>query len=188
MQRRSLIQTFFSWMLLAPSRLRAQAPLFPGSHEAALKELAASVLPESLGRSRTDTVALQFVRWVAEYNGRAEMQTGYGFTRIRYKPASPASRYLEQLDQLASTAFLQSDVASRRLKIGQALAAANVKELPFIPDGTHVASDLMAFYFQGSEANDLAYLARVGKDKCRGLKNSGDVPAAMKQDGVSAQV
>jgi hypothetical protein len=116
------------------------------------------------------------------------MQTGYGFTRVRYKPASPVSRYLEQLDQLASDALKQSDVALRRSKIVGELKAANVKDLASYPDGTHIASDLMSFYFQSSEANDRAYEANVGRDKCRGLRNSGAVPTGLKQDVSSDKV
>ena len=114
MHRRTLIQSLFAWISLQGSRLRAQTASFPGKHESTLKELAATVLPESLGRAGTDSVALQFVRWVQEYRAGAEMQTGYGATRIRYKPASPAATYLEQLDQLSSGALAQSGIAATK--------------------------------------------------------------------------
>ena len=41
--------------------------------------------------------------------------------------------------------------------LSDALAAAKVTELPGRPTGRHIVSDLMAFYFRSSEANDLAY-------------------------------
>jgi hypothetical protein len=186
MQRRTLIQTLITWASFKSSRLWAQAPAFPGKHEATLKDLAAAVLPESLGRSGTDVVAVQFVRWVQEYRVGAELQTGYGATRVRYQQASPATRYLEQLDQLASGALAQKSLAARRQGIAQAIESANVKDLAQIPNGAHVVSDLMTFYFHSSEANDRAYLAEVGKDKCRTLKNSGSVPAALKQGSTNA--
>jgi hypothetical protein len=186
MQRRRLIQTVFTWIALAGSRLWAQPTVFPGKHESTLKDLAAAVLPESLGRSGTDAVALQFVRWVQEYRVGAELQTGYGATRVRYQQASPAPRYLEQLDQLASAALAQKSLAARRQAIAQALQSANVKDLGLLPNGAHIASDLMTFYFHSSEANDRAYLAEVGKDKCRGLKNAGSIPAALKRGSASA--
>jgi hypothetical protein len=187
MHRRTLIQSLFSWVPLQGLRVWAQTTSFPGKHDSTLKELAATVLPESLGRAGTDAVALQFVRWVREYRAGAEMQTGYGLTRVRYKPASPAPGYLEQLDQIASGALAQSGMAARRIKIAEALHAANIKDLPFVPDGTHIAADLMTFYFQSPEANDLAYLAAIGKDKCRTLKNSGSVPIALKQAALKKE-
>jgi hypothetical protein len=48
--------------------------------------------------------------------------------------------------------------------------------LPRTPDGKHVASDLMAFYFNSSEANDLCYRAHIGRDECRGLAGSDREP------------
>ncbi|MCU1260684.1 MAG: hypothetical protein JWO80_3569 [Bryobacterales bacterium] len=186
MRRRTLIQSLFAWISLQRSRVWAQTASFPGKHDSTLKELAATVLPESLGRAATDAVALQFVRWVREYRAGAEMQTGYGFTRVRYKPGSPAPGYLAQLDRIASGVLSGSGMAARRAKIAEALQAANIKDLPLVPDGTHIAADLMAFYFQSPEANDLAYLAAIGKDKCRTLKNAGSVPAALKKGTSNA--
>lgn len=148
--------------------------------EAALKELAWTVLPSTLGRAHTDAIAAQFARWVVEYRAGAEMQPGYGFPRVRYKGSSPAPRYLEQLDQLASGALAEPDVAARRGKIAEALRAANIKDISSIPDGSHVVSDLMSFYFHSPEANDLAYDAAIGRDQCRTLKDSGSVPAPLK--------
>ena len=188
MHRRTLIQSLLASVSLQGSRLRAQTPSFPGKHESTLKELAATVLPESLGRAGTDSVALQFVRWVQEYRAGAEMQTGYGTTRIRYKPASPAAIYLDQLDQLSSGALAQNGIAARRLKIAEALQAANITDLPQAPDGVHIVSDLMTFYFQTSEANDITYLAAIGKDKCRTLKNCGNVPTALKKVTANAKL
>jgi hypothetical protein len=186
MQRRTLIRSLLTWISFRRSRLNAQTPGFPGKHEATLKVLAAAVLPESLGRPKTDALALQFVRWVQEYRAGAEMQTGYGTTRVRYKPASPVPRYLEQLEQLAADALAQTSLAARRVKIAEALQSANIRDLPMVPEGGHVAADLMTFYFQSPAANDLAYEAAIGKDQCRTLKNSGSIPAGLKKDNASA--
>ncbi len=188
MRRRTLIRSLVSWVCLKSARLWSQPSLFPAKHEATLKELAATVLPESLGRSGTDAIAVQFVRWVQEYRAGAEMQSGYGFTRLRYKPGSPAERYMDQLDQLASGALAQNTMASRRSKIAETLRSANIKDLGYFPDGSHIASDLMTFYFQSSEANDRAYMAEVGKDKCRGLKDSAPEPSPLRNRGGSATV
>jgi hypothetical protein len=180
MYRRTLIRSLITWISLNAGRLRAQSAGFPGKHEATLKELAAIVLPESLSRPATDAVALQFVRWVQEYRSGAEMQTGYGTTRVRYKPASPAPGYLGQLEKLSVGALAAADLTSRRRKIAESLQAEGVRDLPMSPNGGHVAADLMTFYFQSPAANDLVYQAAIGKDQCRTLKNSGDVPAGLK--------
>ena len=166
------------------SRLRGQSSEFPGIHSEALKQLAATVLPEQLGREGTDAVAAKFARWVSEYRAGAEMQTGYGTTRVRYKPASPAPRYREQLGALSAGVFTAKAVSKRRLAITELLRAAKITDMPISPDGNHIATDLMAFYFQNSEANDLAYQAAIGKDTCRTLRNSGQEPVALRKEVI----
>jgi len=116
------------------------------------------------------------------------MQTGYGTTRVRYKPASPAGIYLKQLDELSLGALAANGLAARRRKIGEALQAANIEDLPMVPAGAHIASDLMSFYFQSTEANDKAYMAAIGKDQCRTLKNSGTVPTALREETLNASL
>lgn len=180
MRRRAVIQSMIAAIPFRGVRAWAQTASFPGEREATLKELAATVLPSTLGRAGTDAVAAKFARWVREYRAGAEMQPGYGFTRVRSKGASPAPRYLEQLDQLASGALAEHDFIARRGRIVEALRAANVNDLSSIPDGNHVVSDLMSFYFSSPEANDLAYNAAIGRDQCRTLKDSGAVPAPLK--------
>src|SRR4051812_740429 len=140
MQRRTLIKTIVGWISLGRTLLWTQESAFPGKHEGTLKMLAATILPESLPQSETDAIATQFIRWVHEYRPGAEMQTGYGFTRVRYKPASPESRYMEQLEQLASGALTAGSMAAKRAKIAEALGAAKVRDLGMVPDGNHVAS------------------------------------------------
>jgi hypothetical protein len=180
MRRRALIQTLISLFPLRGVRLWAQTATFPGTREGALKELAATVLPvASLSRAGTDAVAQQFIRWVREYRAGAEMQAGYGYPRLRYKPESPASRYLSQIDALGS-ALAISEMTTRRLQLAAVLAEAKIGNLPQAPDGNHIVPDLMSFYFMSSEANDRAYDAEIGKDKCRGLKNSGAIPPQLK--------
>src|SRR4051794_20071816 len=185
MQRRTLIKTILGWISLGRNLVWAQPSPFPGEHSDTLKNLAATVLPESLGQAETDRVVAQFIRWVREYRPGAEMQTGYGFTRARYKPSSPESRYVAQLDELARHVLTGNTLAARRAKIADSLKSAKVQDLGTVPDGNHVASDLMSFYFASSEANDRAYAARVGKDQCRGLRDSGAEPTPLRTDTAS---
>ena len=179
MRRRALIQTLIAAVPLRGVRSWAQTVTFPGTRETALKDLAATVLPESLAPAKRDAVVQQFIRWVREYRVHAEMQAGYGYPRVRYKPASPVSTYLRQLDMLGA-ALAISDLAARRAAVATALTEAKIANLPQWPDGKHIASDLMSLYFMSPEANDMAYEAKVGKDLCRGLKDSGAEPEPLK--------
>jgi hypothetical protein len=180
MRRRTLIQSVIAAIPLRGVRAWAQTASFPGAREQTLNDLAAAVLPESLGRAKSGAVAAQFARWVREYHAGAEMQPGYGFTRVRYKGESPAPRYLEQLDRLAKDAPSQADLTHRRARIAEGLRAENIKDLPGMPDGKHIAADLMSFFFHSPEANDLAYGAAIGKDQCRTLADSATVPPPLK--------
>jgi hypothetical protein len=123
------------------------------------------VLPSEIGPAGVEVTVGAFERWVRDYRPGAEMDHGYGFTRLRSKPQSPATVYVEQLRALGPS----GDVAA-------ALEQAKVTSLPQTPDGKHVASDLMAFYFRSSEANDLCYRAHIGRDECRGLAGSDKEP------------
>ncbi len=183
MRRRVLLQTFWAVTAALPFRSLkawAQTAVFPGPYKHTLRELAATVLPESLGREGTDRIAEQFTRWVLEYRPGAEMQSGYGVTRIRQLPPSPARRYMDQLAELSRAALMQPDIAARRRELTIALKAAQIKDLPNMPDGKSIIADLMSFYFGSSEANDLAYDAAIRRDKCRTLKNSERAPTPIK--------
>jgi hypothetical protein len=138
----------------------------------ALRALARVVLPSELGPARLDATADAFARWVREYRPGAEMDHGYGFTRLRNKPSSAASVYLRQLQELGAAVTAE--------KVRAALDEAKIADLPRTPDGRHVAADLMAFYFRSSDANDLCYRAAIGRDKCRGLAGSEQPPEALR--------
>ena len=137
-----------------------------------LRALAEIVLPSELGPDGIHRVADDFARWVREYRPGAELDHGYGVTRIRFKPASPLPLYLKQLDELRGR---DKDA------VIAALETAKITTLPQSPDGRHVAAVLMAFYFRGSDANDLCYRAAIGRDQCRGLAGSDQPPARLKE-------
>ena len=167
MRRRTLL----GWLafLRVP---RAQTATFPGDDRDTLRALAAIVLPAELGPSGLDRVTGDFVRWVRGYRAGAEMDHGYGVTRIRTRGPSPAPAYLKQL------AALRGRVDESTVEA--ALRDAKVADLPRTPAASHVAADLMAFYYRGSEANDLCYRAAIGRDQCRSLAGSEDRPAPLK--------
>ncbi len=193
MKRRS----FFRWSLSAllsslyiPKILRAQIlALFSGeipeTQVATLRELAAVVLPASLGRSRTDEISGEFVKWVKEYKPGAQMDSGYGFTRLRVAPANPARDYAKQLAELEDAArkkgvgFGALDVAAKRVAVEAGLREANITDIPARPNGKHVAADLMSYFFNSSAGQDFLYDAAIQSDSCRGLPDSDKRPARL---------
>jgi hypothetical protein len=182
MNRRTLLRwltTAAGTMPFPALRAWAQTASFPGKHAPTLRELAAVVLPAELGRTGTDRVAEQFERWVHEYRPGADMDHGYGFTRVRSKPQSPAAAYIAQLEGI-SGALASGDPVTKRKAVEDAIERAGIKDLPRSPDGKHVIADLMSFYFHGSDANDLCYRAAIRRDSCRGLEGSGDPPPPLK--------
>ncbi len=203
MRRRSLLQ----WMAAAVSalpglRAGAEAPLssllassssdptrLAPESEATLHALATAVLPESLGSERITEITDRFRAWLRAYRPEAELDHGYGHPKLRATDASPLPGYVRQLAALDRAARAEGETFARlaperqRTLVATALAASLVAELPERPDGRHVAADLLAFFFRGSEASDLCYGAAIGRDQCRGLPGSEDPPAPLKAKG-----
>jgi len=182
-RRRTLLQwaaNLGGLLRLSSVRAWAQAAGFPASQEATLRALAPVVLPAELGPAGIDRITEAFIRWVRNYRAGAEMDHGYGNTRLRSKPASPAPNYLLHLEALRP-ALASGDADSRRQAVIAALEQAKINDLPRGLDGRHVAADLMAFYFRSSDANDLCYRAAIGRDLCRGLDGSEQAPAPLKE-------
>ena len=169
MKRRVWLQSIAA--AFAAVKCRAQAAAFPGRRAGALRDLAAAILPSSLGREHTDGIADRFGEWVRGYRAGADTEHGYGFPRIRSKPDLPVGRYLEQLDALGDKPSADS--------VRHALEDTKITVLPASPNGAHIAADLVSFYFNSSDANDLCYQARIGRDACRGLSGSDRAPAPL---------
>ena len=148
---------------------RAQAA-FPGEQAGHLRALAGVVLPSDVDAA---AAAAKFVEWVRGYRAGAEMDHGYGFTRLRNKSSLPVANYAQQLTALGPQPTAES--------VAAALEEAHITDLPRTPDGRHVASDLMAFYFRSSDANDLCYRAAIGRDLCRGLAGSQNPPQELRR-------
>ena len=174
MKRRTLLQLLLSLAAAVPRvRLFAQTPTLTAADQTRIRALADVVLPGELGPAGRDKVVAAFLKWVQEYRPGVDAEHGYGFPRLRRTPASPASKYPAQL------AALEARGGDRRAAIEGALIEAKIDRLPGRPDGGHVASDLMAFYFNSGEASDLAYGAAIGRDTCRGLAGSDNRPAPL---------
>ena len=178
------------WPFYIPQIIRAHVHAFftediPADRIVTLRELAAVVLPSSLGRSRTDEISGEFAKWVKEYRPGAQMDSGYGFTRLRLTPASPARRYADQLRELEAAAgekggrFGALDAAENRAIVEAALQRASVAQIPSRPDGKHIAADLMSYFFNASDGRDFLYNAAIQSDACRGLPDSDNRPARL---------
>jgi hypothetical protein len=171
MRRRTALQ----WLAGLGAAIRgwSQSNQFPGDQAGKLREVAALVLPGSLGRAATDSVAGNFEKYVREYRAGADTEHGYGFTRVRPKPPSPAAEYVRQLSALPAPLTKEA--------VEAALEAAQVRDLPRLPDGKSVIADLMSFYFRSAEANDLCYRAAIQRDTCRGLTGSSKEPKPIQE-------
>jgi hypothetical protein len=186
MKRRTLLQIFAAaaaWARIPHIAVFAQQQILSATDETRLRALADVVLPSEIGSAARSDVVAQFLQWLRNYRANAEMDHGYGFPRLRRTSASPAGKYPAQLAALDTAArrhggsFESLPLDARSAIVAGALDAAKVVRLPFRPNGEHIASDLMAFYFNSAAANDLAYRAAIGSDACRGLPESDKRPS-----------
>jgi hypothetical protein len=175
MKRRTLLQLLAAACAALPARVRlfAQPTALTAADQERLHALATVVLPTELGPDGRRRVVDRFLAWLTDYRPNAETDHGYGFTRLRRTAPAPVAKYPAQL---AAMGDLRVD-GTRAVE--QAIRAAGIERLPARPDGGHVATDLMAFYFGSAEANDLAYRAAIGRDACRGLAGSERRPTPL---------
>lgn len=182
MKRRTLLQLLLSLVAALPARFRlfAQTPSLSAADQSRIRAVADVVLPSEIGAERRVRVVTAFLQWLRDYRAGADMDHGYGFTRVRRTPPSPAAKYPAQLawlDERAGTqGFANLSIEARRVILEEAIARAKIERLPGRPDGGHIATDVMAFYFNSVEANDLAYRASIGRDTCRSLQGSENRP------------
>jgi hypothetical protein len=176
MKRRTLLQWMASTAAILPLeriRLYAQPRELTPDAIATLHEIAATVIPASLGSAQVHDTADKFVIWARGYREGVPLEHGYGHPRLRRSPASPVPTYIAQLAALDAAARAKGaawgalDLETRRALLDASLAKANVRALPSRPSGQHVVSDLMAFYFRSSEANDTCYQAAISREVCR---------------------
>lgn len=166
-------------------RLLAQPKALTPEALVALRSIAPTLLPSSLGGPGQAAVVDRFAAWVRDYREGVPLAHGYGHPRLVKTGPTPASRYMSQLTELESAArgkgatWSALDLDARRALLDASLAKAGVRSLPQRPTGQHVVSDLMAFYFRSSEANDLCYRARINREICRPLAVTTKPPARL---------
>ncbi len=183
MKRRALLQWFASsaasWPLmradLSALDLATAQELQPDKIFV-LRDVAATVLPSSIGAQGQDEAVANFLKWIREYQEGVALSHGYGEPRLVKSGPSPRPAYVDQLAALQQAAqarggrFGALPLAVRRELLEAAFKAADVRNLPGRPDGKHVVADLMAHYFRSSEANDLCYNARIGRNTYRAIR------------------
>lgn len=186
MKRRTVLQLLLSTVGAVTARigLRAQTAL-SDADAGRIGVLADVVLPQELGSEGRALAVTSFVGWVRDYRPGVDTDHGYGFPRLRRTAPSPAAKYVMQLDVLDLEArkrgrdFKDTARADQQTIVEAAIAGAKIERLPSRPDGGHIATDLMAFFFHSFEGNDLCYRARIGRDTCRTLIASDERPAQL---------
>lgn len=188
MRRRTLLQALGTSLPVIPLtrvRLSAQLRQFTPAAEATLREVASTVLPSSLGAEKIAGLVDRFLAWGREYEEGVALNHGYGDPQLVKSGPSPVPDYVAQLAAIDAAAkgrggrFSTLPLETRREILSGVLAAAKVDAMPSRPMGRHVVADLMAFYFRSSEANDLAYRARIGRQQCRSLDLTTRRPAPL---------
>jgi hypothetical protein len=183
-----LRRKFFGWIssslvpFVFPQWARAQEVALAESDVPMLNEVAVAVLPGSLGRGRALEIASHFEKWIKEYHAGADAGYGYGHPRVRVLGPNPAMHYGEHLRKLDAAArakggsFGTLDEAVKRALVTASLTAAAVTSIPPRPNGKHVVTDLMSFFYNSSAGEDFLYNARISREDCRGLPSSGKRP------------
>jgi len=157
-------------------RVQLRADELPADQVLVLRDIADTVLPSAIGRKGQDEAVDQFLRWVREYKEGVPLSHGYGEPRLVKSGPSPTPAYSKQLLALQQAAqarggrFGTLSLPIRRELLDTAFKAAEVRNLPGRPEGKHVIADLMAHYFRSSDANDLCYNARIGRNTYRAIR------------------
>jgi len=187
-RRRTLFQTALALFVARPwARIRAlaQAPALTDRDIATLHAIAEVVLPAAIGADGRAAAVDRFVRWVRNYREGADRGHGYGASTLSAPTGpSPAARYPAQFVALTQSAagrgaasFAALPIDARRAIVEDALNLPQpVTRLPARPTGANLIADFMGFYFNSPEAFDLAYQREIGKDACRSLAGSENLP------------
>ena len=177
MKRRHALRTLATAAALLPlSRIELRADELPADQVFVLRDVAATVLPSSIGATGHNDAIDNFLRWIREYKEGVALSHGYGEPRLVKSGPTPAPGYSKQIIALQQAAqarggrFGALPLEVRRELLDAAFKAADVRNLPGRPDGKHVVADLMAHYFRSSGANDLCYNARIGRNTYRAIR------------------
>ncbi len=177
MKRRTLLQWLGSAAATLPLlRVSLHADELAADYVLVLRDVAATVLPSAIGAKGQDQAVDNFLLWIRDYQEGVPLSHGYGDPRLVRTGPSPAPGYAKQIVALLQLArerggrFGILPLETRRAIIDEAFKAADVRNLPGRPAGKHVVADLMAHYFRSSDANDLCYNARIGRNVNRAIQ------------------
>lgn len=156
-------------------RAHAAAVVHLDADSSTLDALAEVVLPgKTLGKAGVVRAANEFRDWEAGYREGAELNHGYGTSRLRSTGPTPLTRWTRQLDELDAAArnahrkpFAALSLPQRDAIVRAALQGQRVDRIPSVVDASHVALALLAHFYDGSFATDLCYEAHIGKQTCR---------------------
>jgi hypothetical protein len=188
LSRRTFLASLAASVPLAVIARRAHAAAVTHlqTDHATLDALGEAVLPSSLGRAGISAEVAAFRDWGAGYHENAELNHGYGTSRLRSTGPTPMTRWSTQLDALDAAArtkhkqsFRETTIAQRQELVRVALQGERLDRMPAARDANHVAIALLAHFFDSSAANDLCYEAKIGKATCRPLGASGRKPLPM---------
>ena len=164
-------------------RAHAAAVVHLASEPATLDALAEAILPSALGRAGIAKEVAAFREWGTGYREGAEVNHGYGTSRLRSLGPTPLTKWTTQLDELDARAqakhqrnFRDLPVADRVALVRAALAGQRMDRIPGIADASHVSLALLAHFYDSSAANDLCYEVKIGKATCRPLADSARKP------------
>jgi hypothetical protein len=165
----------------------AAAAAHTQSDPATLDALAEAVLPATaLGRAGVRRASAAFRAWAADYREGAELNHGYGTSRLRTLGPSPLTRWTKQLDELDAAAqtrhqkrFRELSVPDRTVLVRAAVAGQRVDRMPSAVDAPHVALAVLAHFYDSSAATDLCYQAQIGRQTCRKLTDAPRKPLPM---------
>ena len=173
---------FLAWLssavpvALIARRADALAASWLAADEATMRALAGAVLPSALGSSGITRVARDFQRWIDNYRENTELVHGYGTSALRFTRPSPRAKWAAQLEALKQTGFNDKSLEQRRTAVQGLLANERLDRMPDVLGSPHVAIALLAFYYSNSEAADLCYQARIGRETCRPLSVASRKP------------
>jgi hypothetical protein len=189
LSRRSFLASLASAVPLAAVVRRAHAAAVEHvqADPATLDALAETVLPAAaLGRAGVLRASAAFRSWGAEYREGAEVNHGYGTSRLRTLGPTPLTRWTKQLDELDAAArakhqkrFRELAVADRTALVRATLEGQRVDRMPGVVDAPHVALALLAHFYDSTAATDLCYQAQIGRQTCRKLADAPRKPLPM---------
>ena len=185
LSRRTFLASLASAVPLAVvvRRAHAAAVTHLTSEPATLDALAEAILPSALGNAGIKKEVAAFREWGTGYREGAEVNHGYGTSRLRSLGPTPLTKWTTQLDDLDARAqskhqrnFREIPVADRVAIVRTTLEGQRVDRMPGITDASHVSLALLAHFYDSSAANDLCYEAQIGRSTCRPLAASSRKP------------